>query len=116
MRKALAAREGERATYQGTVERFGTKSGWRGRRAKTILLKGICDATGKPIYGHQWFNLTQAFAALNLQPGDTVAFDARVEPYEKGYFGPREDVYKPAASDYKLSYPTRVRKVGSSGT
>jgi hypothetical protein len=112
MRKALAARKEERTIFQGTFERFGTKNGWQGRQEKTILLKDICDATGKRVCDHLWFNLTRDSAALDPQPGDTVAFDARVKAYEKGYFGRRWDVYKPAAIDYKLSHPTKVRKVG----
>lgn len=111
MRKALAARDEERATFHGTFERYGTKNGWQGRQEKTVLLKDICDQTGKRVCDHLWFNLTKAFALLNLQVGDGVAFDARVKAYEKGYFGRRYDVYKPAEIDYKLSHPTRVRKV-----
>jgi hypothetical protein len=112
MRKALAAREEERATFHGTFVRCGTKNGWQGRQEQTILLKDICDQTGQRVCDHLWFNRTKAFALLNLQPGDTVAFDARVKAYEKGYFGRRWDVDKPAEIDYKLSHPTRVRKVG----
>lgn len=112
MRKALAAHDEERATFYGTFERFGTKNGWQGRQEKTVLLKDICDQTGKRVCDHLWFNLTKAFALLNLQTGDTVQFDARVKAYEKGYFGRRQGVYKPAEIDYKLSHPTRVRQVG----
>jgi hypothetical protein len=111
MRKALAAREEERATFYGTFERFGTKNGWQGRQEQTLLLKDICDKTGKRVCDHLWFNLTKAFALLGLQSGDTVQFDARVKEYLKGYFGRREDVYKPTEVDYKLSHPTRVKKV-----
>jgi len=111
MRQTLATRDGERAPFQGTFERFGTKIGWQGRTLKTVLLKNICDETGKPICDHLWFNLTRAFAALNLQPGDVVQFDARVQEYVKGYVGRRWDVWKPIEVDYKLSHPTRVKKV-----
>lgn len=111
MRKALAAREDERASFSGTFERFGTKNGWQGRQEKTVLLKDIYAQDGTRVCDHLWFNLTKALALLNLQPGDAVQFDARVKAYEKGYFGRRWDVYKPAEIDYKLSHPTRVRKV-----
>ena len=111
MRKALAAQEDERSSFSGTFERFGSKPGWQGRQEQTVLLKDVCDRTGTRVCDHLWFNLTKAFALLNLQSGDTVAFDARVKAYEKGYFGRRWDVYKPAEIDYKLSHPTRVRKV-----
>jgi hypothetical protein len=110
MRKALAARQGERATFHGTFERLGTKNGWQGRQDQTVLLTEVCDATGTPVCDHLWFNLTKAFALLRLQPGDIVQFDARVKKYLKGYFGRREEVYRPAEVDYKLSHPTRVKK------
>ena len=111
MRKTLARREDERARFQGTFAWFGTKNGWQDRQEKTVLLKAMCDATGRRVCDHLWFNLPRAFAALNLQPGDEVVFDARVKAYEKGSFGRRWDVYKPAEVDYKLSHPTRVKKV-----
>jgi hypothetical protein len=111
MRKEFAAREEERETFRGTFERFGTKNGWQGRQEKTLLLKDICDETGKRVCDHLWFNLTQAFTTLTLQAGDLVQFDARVKAYEKGYFGRRWEVDKPAEVDYKLSHPTRVQKV-----
>lgn len=111
MRKGLAAREEERATFHGTFERFGIKSGWQGRQEKTLLLKDIYDHTGKRVCDHLWFNVTRAFAAMNLQAGDQVQFDARVKKYQKGYFGRRDDVYKPAEVDYKLSHPTKIRKI-----
>ncbi len=79
---------------------------------RTVLLKDICDAGGVIVCDHLWFNLTKAFALLNLQPGDRVQFDARVKKYVKGYFGRRDDVFdKPAEVDYKLSHPTKVTKV-----
>ena len=112
MRKTLEAREEERARFKGTFERFGAKTGWKGRPETTVLLREIHDSAGAPVCDHLWFNLTKAFAALDLQPGDTVAFDARVKEYVKGYLGRRDDVYKPVEIDYKLSHPTKVRKVG----
>jgi hypothetical protein len=111
MRTALEAREEERATFQGTFARYGTKHGWQGREEKTVLLKDICDQTGKRICDHLWFNMTKAFALLNLQPGECVEFDARVKAYLKGYQGRRDDVWKLVEVDYKLSHPTKVRKV-----
>lgn len=111
MRKALAPREGERAQFRGIFERFGTKLGWQRATLQTILLKDIHDTTGIRVCDHLWFNLTGAFAALDLQPGDLVQFDARVKEDVKGYFGRRDDVWKPAEVDYKLSHPTRVMKV-----
>lgn len=112
MREKLAEREGMRGAYHGVFVRFGVKSGWRGRTDHTLLLKDIIDSNGQPICDHLWFNLTKAFAALNLQTGDVVYFDARVRDYVKGYRGYRDDVWDvPVELDYKLSFPTRVSKV-----
>ena len=51
------------------------------------------------------------FERIDLREGDRVEFCARVKEYEKGYAGRRDDVYKPVEIDYKLSHPTRVRKL-----
>jgi len=110
MRNALQQRDGERATFLGTFERMGTKRGWAGDEP-TVLLKDIRTPDGTPICDHLWCNRTKAFAALGLVPGDVIQFDARVKEYEKGYKGRREDVYVPIEIDYKLSHPTKVRKV-----
>ena len=48
-----------------------------------------------------------------MEAGDVVEFEARVTPYEKGYKGGREYVYKPVTIDYKLSRPTKVEKITS---
>jgi hypothetical protein len=111
MRNALAPRDGERARFQGTFERFGTKRGWKGATLQTVLLKDIHDTTGTRVCDHLWFNFIRAFADLELHPGDLVQFDARVKEYLKGYFGWRDEVWKPAEVDYKLSHPTKVVKV-----
>lgn len=111
MRKDLAKIDGVRATFTGTFERYGEKSGWQGRMDKTILLKDVKNQRGEVVCDHLWFNYTKAIAKLNLAPGDIVVFDARVRQYTKGYFGYRDDVYKPIEQDYKLSHPTKVRKL-----
>lgn len=110
MREELQRRDGQRSTFLGTFERFGTKRGWAGDEP-TVLLRDIRTLNGALICDHLWFNLTQQFAALTLAPGDIIQFDARVKEYEKGYKGRREDVYVPIKRDYKLSHPTKVKKV-----
>ena len=111
MRKDLRVISGERKGFSGTFVRFGLKSGWRGRTEKTVLLRDVCDAeTGKVVADHLWFNLTQGFASLNMAEGEVVEFKARVRPYEKGYFGKREDVFIAPELDYKLGYPTQFKK------
>ena len=109
MRKELKEIGSEnRHTFIGTFERTGTKNGYKGE-LKTILLLNIRDTkTDKIITDHLWFNYTKGFYEANLQKGDEVQFDARVEDYVKGYFGHKEDVYVPASTDYKLSRPTHI--------
>ncbi|WP_434644335.1 hypothetical protein PQ692_14875 (plasmid) [Thermoanaerobacterium thermosaccharolyticum] len=111
MRKKLKMLKGKRDIFYGTFVRYGTKSGWKGTEEKTILLSHIKDKSGKEITDHLWFNYTKGFQSLNLQPGDTVQFTARVKEYWKGYAGYRYDIYKPIEKDYKLSYPTKIKKV-----
>jgi hypothetical protein len=110
MRKALAQQNGSRSTYIGTFQRYGTKSGWKGRVERTVLLVDLLDAELRPVSDHLWLNLTKALEALDLQPGDTVQFDARVLPYLKGYQGRRDDVDCPVRWDYRLSRPTKVSR------
>lgn len=108
-RQAFASRNGDRGTYSATFVRFGTKDGWVGP-VPTVLLKDVKDLTGLVVTDHLWFNLTKGFDACNLQPGDVVAFDARVAIYRKGYQGYRDKLRfeKPITYDYKLSHPTKV--------
>ena len=113
MRQERERRDGERATFHGTFVRFGSKRGWVGD-LPTVLFQDIRTPTGEPICDHVWMNLTKGTAALDLQIGDVVQFDARVLEYEKGYKGRRDDVYDaPISIDYKLSHPTRLVKVAS---
>lgn len=111
MRKNLKQLGEVRATFTGTFARIGTKSSF-GYSKNTLLLTDVRDSTGKIVTDHLWFNLTKGFAELSLVPGDTVRFDARVKPYEKGYKGYRDDVYdSPIETDYKLSHPTKLSKL-----
>ena len=113
MRKALAKRENARCQFSGTFERLGIKPGWKGREEKTLLLSNVRDSAGNLVCDHLWLNFTVGFSKVWPSTGDTVVFDARVKPYVKGYFGWREDVYKPPAKDYKLSHPTKIRKIAN---
>lgn len=108
MRRELAKMEEFRGTFRGTFARFGSKSGYKGPEP-TLLLQNVCNADGKLLTDHLWFNLTKGFTALELCENDVVSFDARVKSYVKGYMGWREDVYdSPIEEDYKLSHPTKV--------
>ena len=99
-----------RHTFTGVVGRFGFKNGYKGP-LPTILLLDIRDSEDHLVTDHLWFNKTKGFSELDLHEGDKVQFDARVSEYEKGYKGYREDVYVPCSWDYKLSYPTKIKKI-----
>ncbi len=113
MRSALGARDGHRSRYQGTFVREGTKRAFKGPPLPTVLLADVQDAvTGRQVTDHLWSNRTQAFFDLTLKPSDVVEFEGRVEAYEKGYKGRREDVYDaPIETDYKLSRTTKVVRI-----
>lgn len=111
MRDALASREGSRTLYRAAVARFGLRTAYRGPAIRTILLRDVTDCRGLVVADHLWFTLGKSFARLHLQPGDVVEFVARAEPYTKGYKGRRDDLDSPRELDYRLSFPTRVRKI-----
>jgi hypothetical protein len=112
MRKSLEKINEVRSTFIGTFSRSGVKSSF-GYTKPTLLLVDVRDqSTGEIVTDHLWFNLTKGFEALNLSSGDVVQFDARVKPYQKGYLGRRDDVWdKEPEIDYKLSHPTKIKKV-----
>jgi len=111
MRSELARWDGCRREFQGVFVRFGVKAGFK-RPLVTVLLKDVIDVrTGKLTTDHLWFTLGKRLEQLQLQEGDVIRFWARVTRYLKGYKGPREDVDKPLEYDYRLSFPTKLRKV-----
>jgi hypothetical protein len=102
MRDSLAVLGNVRSTFTGTFERRGCKASFR---HQTVLLLDIRDSGGVLVADHLWFNRAKGFCALgNLRPRDVLRFDARVREYKKGYRGRR-------ATDYKLSYPTKIVRV-----
>ena len=114
MRTELKKINGDRRTFTGTFVRLGTKSSY-GYVKQTLLLADVKDSSGNVVTDHLWFNLTKGFESLNLVPGDIVQFDARVKPYMKGYRGWRDEdddyEYKPVSVDYKLSNPSKVKRI-----
>jgi hypothetical protein len=114
VREALAKLHGSRRRFQGTVDRFGQKAGWK-YTLTTVMLKDVSDcASQKVVTDHLWFTLLKRFESLNLIIGDVISFDARVTKYLKGYQGRRDDDYvKPMEVDYRLSFPTKLVKVES---
>ena len=112
MRNELRYKAGQRETFTGIFVRLGKKRAFRGPDLKTVLLKEVRDATGRTVTNHLWFNWTKGFErAWPLREGDVIQFDARVQRYTKGYQGRRENVYRPAETDYKLSRPTKIKRV-----
>lgn len=116
MRNELAKIEGNRARFEGIFVRFGTKRGYKGYLETTVLLRDVKSIqTGQIMTEHLWFTCGKRLEILSLKENDVVRFDARVTPYEKGYKGYRDDGYgdfKPIETDYRLSFPTNVVKVG----
>ncbi len=111
MRKELANSAGERKKYRAYFERIGKKTNYKGYSEETILLKNIVDVeTTLVVADHIWFTYTQGFVKARIQPGDVIEFEARSKPYSKGYANRALKVYN-KKKDYKLSNPTKIRKV-----
>lgn len=106
----MAAKFGCRERYSGRFKRFGTKAGYNGGVDTTVLLVEIKDAQNRFVADHLWFNYTKGFQSLELKEGDIVEFDARVSDYVKGYVHD-DDFIDERTVDYRLSYPTKIRKM-----
>ena len=101
----------ERDLYTGEFVRTGIKPDYKGNSV-TVLLKDLKDETGQIVTDHLWFNMTKGFKQADLKPGDLVEFRVKVEKYSKGYNCRREDIFdKPTKVDYKLTRPTKIRKL-----
>ena len=102
-----------RHTFTGVFVRDGFKNGFYGA-TPTVLLKDIrLSGQKKVLSDHLWFNKTKGFASLDLKEGDKIQFDARVSEYIKGYFGDDISIMldRPQKVDYKLSHPTKIKKI-----
>jgi hypothetical protein len=105
MRQALGLHDGQRIRVRAKIERYGNSG-----RGSTYLLRDVADAaTNKQLTDHLWIVVGKWAQGLRL--GDTIAFDARVAVYTKGYWGRRDDIYKPPALDWQLQRPTKVEIV-----
>ncbi len=104
-------KEALRESFTGTFNRYGSKNGFRGRSAETILLKEIRDRDGKMVSDHLWFNMTKGFEGLGtLLAGEKLLFQARVTRYSKGYVNKKAGISH-RSTDFKLSHPTRIVKL-----
>jgi hypothetical protein len=112
MRKDLAPHFNKRTRFCGTFIKYGQKNGYKGRLEQTVLLINIIEITNPTIIltDHLWFNYTKGFSVLNLQSGDIIEFNARVDVYQKGYSEDSED--NPFRLDYRLTYPRNIKIVG----
>lgn len=112
MREELKPRDGLRGTFTATFVRFGSKQKFRGPPQKTLLFSHVRDVTGNEVCDHLWFTDCKGWAALDLQGGERVQFEARVKAYVKGYFGRDEYAREesPPRTDYKLSWPNKIRR------
>ena len=111
MRKKLRDLGNEqRHRFRATVSKFGFKSGYK-EILKTVCVTNVCLLPEeKTITDHLWFTVGKQMEELDIQVGDIITFEARVDSYWKGYMGYRDDIdLPPVQLDYKLSRPTRFK-------
>jgi hypothetical protein len=110
MRFKLEKYYNKRRRFEGTFERFGVKSGYKGP-VRTLVLLNIVDVyTREEVCDHLWFVVGLQLDRLGLVAGDIIRFDARVTKYMKGYVHRDEDN---RTFDYRLSFPTNFLKINS---
>jgi hypothetical protein len=111
MRIKLGAEEGKRKKFRALFERIGKKIIFKGYSEDTVLLKNIVDLeTNNMVADHVWFSYTKGFDKAFVAEGALVEFEARIKEYKKGYVN-RKLNFNSQTVDYKLSHPTKIRKV-----
>ena len=111
MREQLAALDGRRIRVTATFGRFGVRPHYGRILVQTMLLTDLVLLDGTPLAQHVWLTVGARFGALDLHPGDAVAFDARVAPYTRDRVFRRHGkvlVQVGGTQDYQLTYPTRI--------
>lgn len=117
MRYALEKREGERLTFEGKLAAIKKRRRKKTSRKHTTLLVVdiymIEDQVKTHVTDHQWFFDTQGFEDAALKEGDVFQFEGRIRQYTKGYKGRsmRKQKLKPIKTDYKIIYPTQIKKI-----
>ena len=112
MRKQLAAEAGNRKKFKATFNRLGKKMNFKGYSEDTILLKNVIDIeTNQLVTDHIWFNYTKGFEKISFKEGVQIEFEARIKEYKKGYVNKSLKINN-SKTDYKLSHPTKIKKVG----
>jgi hypothetical protein len=111
MRTKLAAEKGKRKKFTATFIRIGKKVNYKGYTEETILLNNILDVeTNRVVTDHIWFSYTKGFEKIVLTEGTRLEFEARVKEYTKGYVQKKLKINN-RTTDYKLSHPTKIRKI-----
>jgi hypothetical protein len=111
MREALQQLNGQRLQFTAIVERFGTRKSYLGYPQPTILLRQVVALEAQTLVtDHLWFIVRKTIAALDLQPGERIQFEARVTQYTKGYVNRRAGI-DDRTIDYKLERPTKFIKI-----
>lgn len=107
--KQLKPYDGQRVRVQATFQRFGTKGGFEGRTAQTLLLKNIqfLDSSQR-VLSTLWLNAGKRWIDLGLQPGDQVAFDVKIDILGLSHREYRANVETNVRTDLKLSNPTKI--------
>ena len=111
MRKELAPENGMRKKFSAQFDRIGKKINYKGYSEETLLLKKVVDLeTNKVVADHVWFSYTKGFEKISLEPGTMLEFEARVKEYKKGFVNKAYKINN-RSTDYKLSHPTKIRKI-----
>lgn len=95
----------KRYVFTAVFARFGFMHSYKGYPLKTVLLREIC-LDGQIITDHLWFTCGKRLASMHLVPGEKIVFEARVAIYYK-----YDIVTKKKEIDYKLAYPTKIKKI-----
>ncbi len=107
-RQALHERVGQCIRVRTKIERYGSTP-----NGSKYLLTDVRDAnSGDLLTDHLWMPIGNW--AAGLREGDVVVFDAKVEPYVKGYLGRRTEVIDAAMSpslDFHLTDPSNAEVV-----
>jgi hypothetical protein len=111
LRAELKNKDEERLKFFAVFGRYGSKTDWNGYAETTLLLTNICFEDGSAAADHVWVTETSQCKKLGpFQPGQKLAFEARIGSYEKGYKY-RGLALTPVKTDFKLNRLTRIRKL-----
>jgi hypothetical protein len=111
LRAELKNNHERRLKFTASFGRYGSRADWNGYAEKTLLLTNVCFEDGSHATDHVWITETKECRSLGpFQPGQKLAFEARIGSYEKGYTY-RGQALTPVKTDFKLNRLTRIRKI-----